>query len=88
MELIATPLEPAPQSTPENIRKYRHEKTLFIILATVASAILVAATVLSVGSIWLILLWAFLIYLTLASYFICYLQGNAVKVGEEQFPDL
>ncbi len=88
MELIANIPEPIPHSTAQDIRKYPKEKVLFIMLATVSVALLILATVLSVGFFWLMLLWGFMIYLTLASYFICYIRGNAVKVGEDQFPEL
>ncbi len=84
----AVPSVPVPFSTPGNIRHYKHESTLFVILAVIAVTVLFFATLFTVGLIWLILLWAYVIYLVIASYFVCFLRGNAVKVTPEQFPAL
>src|SRR4051812_19429764 len=88
MEALTAVPAPQPFSTPFNIRKYRHEETLFALLASVAVGILGLLTLVTLGTVWIFLLWLYLMYLVVASYFICYLRGNAVRVGPEQFPEL
>jgi Zn-dependent protease with chaperone function len=86
--VLPLPATPVPFSTPGNIRRYRHEGPLFAILATISILALGVATLFTLGIVWLFLLWAYVLYLTVASYFVCYLRGNAVKVTAEQFPAL
>lgn len=88
METLTAVPAPQPFSTPFNIRKYRHEDTLFVMLAITAVLILGTLTAVTMGTVWIFLAWLYLMYLTVASYFICYLRGNAVKVGADQFPEL
>ncbi len=86
--LSAVPSVPVPFSTPGNIRRYTHEATLFVILAVIAVLFLVIGTLITLGFLWLFLLWGYVLYLIIASYFVCFLKGNAVKVTAEQFPAL
>lgn len=88
MEPLTAVPAPQPFSTPFNIRKYPHEGTLFAMLAVTAVLILGLLTLATAGTVWIFMAWLYLMYLTVASYFICYLRGNAVKVGADQFPEL
>lgn len=67
---------------------YKNEKPLFITSLVISLLVWLA---LLAGTVGILLVWvliAFLIYLFVHSGFIAYLKGNAVKVSEEQYPDL
>lgn len=67
---------------------YRHEKPLFVISLIISLLFWLA---LLVGTVGVLLIWVliiFLLYLFAHSGFIAYLKGNAVKVTEQQYPDL
>lgn len=68
--------------------QYPREKTLFGLLAVLAGIFWVTLTVITIGIVWIYVLFFFLFYLFAQSGFIAYLRGNAVEVTAEQFPDL
>ncbi len=87
-EGFVRPAEPAPFSTPGAIRVYPKEKTLFTILLVLSVLFWLGLTVVTVGLVWLLLALMYVFGLTAHSYFMSHLQGNGVKVGAQQFPDL
>lgn len=67
---------------------YRHEKPLFVISLIISLLVWLALLVATMGTLMLWVLLIFLSYLFVHSGFIAYLKGNAIKVTEEQYPDL
>ena len=70
------------------VAAYRHEKTLFAILAVFAGLFWLLLTVGTIGIVWLYMLLMYLFALFAHSALISYLQGNAVRISATQFPDL
>jgi Zn-dependent protease with chaperone function/Tfp pilus assembly major pilin PilA len=70
------------------VAAYRHEKTLFGILAAISVLFWLLLTVGTFGTVWLYMLLMYLFALFAHSALISYLQGNAVRIGATQFPDL
>jgi Zn-dependent protease with chaperone function len=81
----ATPATPA---QPGQIPVYPNEDMLFYALSLVAGMILTTLTFFTVGLIWLAMLWGYLGYLCVASYFISHVRGNGVHITARQFPGL
>lgn len=73
---------------PAPVVAYRHEKTLFGILAVISVLFWLLLTVGTFGTVWLYMLSMYLFALFAHSALISYLQGNAVRIGATQFPDL
>lgn len=67
---------------------YGKERTLFGILAVLATLVWVAVVVGTLGVALLYILMFFVIYLFTQSAFISYLKGTAVEITPEQFPQL
>lgn len=67
---------------------YRHEKPLFVISAVISTIFWLLITVGTLGVALFYLLLFFLLYLFTQSALISYLKGTAVKISEDQFPDL
>lgn len=82
------PAETAPFSTPGAIRVYPKEKILFTMLLVLSVLFWGTLTIITVGTVWIALALMYGFFVAAHSYFICHLQGNGVKVGPEQFPDL
>lgn len=70
------------------VSPYRHEKALFGILATLALVFWGLLTVGTLGAIWIYMVSIYLFVLFAHSALIAFLKGNAVRITEEQFPDL
>jgi len=70
------------------MKVYKHEESLFVISMVISSIFwfVIMVGTLGIGLIYLLLF--FLLYLFTHSAFISYLKGTAVKITEEQFPDL
>ncbi|HEV7813524.1 MAG TPA: M48 family metallopeptidase [Janthinobacterium sp.] len=88
MENTAALRDPAPFSTPGNIRTDANENFLFSVLAALSVLFWSVLTLATLGTIWLILAGVYLFSLMAMSYFISHLQGNGVKVSPAQFPAL
>lgn len=82
------PAEAAPFSTPGAIRVYPKEKILFTMLLVLSVLFWGTLTVVTIGTVWIALALMYVFFVAAHSYFISHLQGNGVKVGPEQFPDL
>lgn len=67
---------------------YKHEKALFYILAVISLLIWIGVIAVTSGIALIYVLLIFLFYLFFQSAFISYLKGTAVKITEQQFPDL
>lgn len=67
---------------------YKHERSLFAISMIVGSLVWLAFVIGTVGIGLIYGAFFFLIYLFAQSGFISHLRGNAVELGERQFPDL
>ncbi|HAT32810.1 MAG TPA: hypothetical protein DCW29_18770 [Janthinobacterium sp.] len=77
-----------PFSTPGEIRPDAREAALFKILAVFGVLFWSALTVLTLGTIWLLMALLYLLMLTTVSCLIAHVRGNGVRVGERQFPEL
>lgn len=67
---------------------YKNEKPLFIISLIISSLFWLGLLIGTMGTLLIWVLIIFLFYLFAHSGFIAYLKGNAVKVTEQQYPDL
>ncbi|MGQ0429755.1 MAG: M48 family metalloprotease [Gammaproteobacteria bacterium] len=67
---------------------YRHEKPLFLLSMVIGTLVWLAAVIGTFGIALIYALLFLLIYLFAQSGFISHLRGNAVELGEQQFPDL
>jgi len=86
---MSLPAEAALQLPPQMlVQPYRHEKTLFGILATLSIIFWILLTVGTIGIVWLYMAFIYLFVLFAHSALISYLKGNAVRIDESQFPDL
>lgn len=70
------------------IGAYRHEQTLFVILAIFGTLFWLTLTLVTFGTVWIYLLFGLLISIIGASALISHLHGNAIEVLPDQFPDL
>ncbi len=75
-------------SSPIVVSPYRHEKTLFNILAVMSLLFWVAITVGTIGIVWIYMLFIYVFVLFAHSALISFLKGNAVRIDADQFADL
>src|SRR3989304_6815688 len=67
---------------------YKHEKSLFVITAIIASLFWILLLFVTFGTLLVYLLIGYIFFLFIHSAFISYLKGTGVKITEEQYPDL
>jgi Zn-dependent protease with chaperone function len=67
---------------------YKHEQSLYVISMGIGIIVWIALVLGTMGAALLYVLLFLLIYLFAQSGFISHLRGNAVELGERQFPDL
>lgn len=67
---------------------YRHERPLFIISIIISILVWLVVVIATFGVILVFILLGFLSYLFMQSAFISFIKGTAVKITEEQLPDL
>lgn len=84
----ALPQTHPPFSTPGNIRLYPRERTLFRLLGFFSLLFWLALILISKGSLLPVLGALLMSIMFMQSSLAAYLQGNAVKIGISQFPDL
>lgn len=75
-------------SSPIVVSPYRHEKTLFNILAVMSILFWVLITVGTIGIVWIYMLFIYVFVLFAHSALISFLKGNAVRIDADQFADL
>lgn len=73
---------------PITVQPYQHEKTLFSILAVFAILFWVLLTLGTLGIVWIYMVFIYLFVIFAHSTLISYLKGNAVRITEQQFPEL
>jgi len=67
---------------------YRHEQALYVISMSIGVIVWIALVFGTMGAALVYVLLFLLVYLFAQSGFISHLRGNAVELGEQQFPDL
>lgn len=70
------------------IGPYRHEKTLFTLIASLSVLFWVLLTLGTLGIIWIYMIFIYLFVLMAHSALISHLKGNAVRITPRQFPEL
>ncbi|RKF22298.1 hypothetical protein DBZ36_01230 [Alginatibacterium sediminis] len=67
---------------------YKHEKPLFIVSLIISIVFWIVLTLSTLGTVFIYFLVAYLFFLFAHSAFIAQLKGSAVRISEQQFPDL
>lgn len=81
--------QPAPpQAIARPLGPYRHEHSLFVILSIFAVLFWILLTLVTFGIVWIYLAFFYLFFLAGHSALISHLKGNAVRISEQQFPEL
>lgn len=78
----------APPAAPGRIASYANERRLFLVLLVAAASVWLLLSVLTYGTIWLMVGIVAVLQLVLHSHLVSHLHGNATRVSTEQFPQL